>query len=199
MTGSTGCFQPSFAVIVATRCTFTGTQLCRNGLTCQRIAGFGTGSNDVANAFGTSVGAKTLTLRQAVLVRVLNKDLWCLIMSTNDSFASSMTQVGAWIQLRAQIAAIFEFVGAMVLGRVPEVLAYGMVCAMTVSGIWQIVASYFELNVSSTHSIIGSIIGFALVYGGSDAITWDEPDPTSFPPVKVHDVQVCWKACQSHL
>jgi phosphate/sulfate permease len=163
------------------------------------------------------VGAKTLTLRQAVLVRVLNNDLWCLLMSTNDNFASSMTQVGAWIQLRAQIAAIFEFVGAMVLGRVstsviasgiadakvfarePEVLAYGMVCAMTVSGIWQIVASYFELNVSSTHSIIGSIIGFALVYGGSDAITWDEPDPTSFPPVKVHDVQVCWKACQSHL
>jgi solute carrier family 20 (sodium-dependent phosphate transporter) len=89
-----------------------------------------------------------------------------------------------------QIAAIFEFTGAIVLGRVstsiiangiadfksfarePEMLAYGMVCAMTVAGVWQVVASYFEYNVSSTHSIIGCIIGFALVYGGSEAVLW---------------------------
>jgi solute carrier family 20 (sodium-dependent phosphate transporter) len=104
---------------------------------------------------------------------------------------------------QSQIAAVFEFVGAMVLGRVstsvisggianvstfsrdPDVLAYGMVCAMTVSGVWQILASYCELNVSSTHSIIGSIIGFALVYGGNSAVLWKTEDPASFPPYKV--------------
>jgi hypothetical protein len=98
---------------------------------------------------------------------------------------------------------VFEFVGAMVLGRVstnviatgiadaavfardPEILAYGMVCAMTISGIWQVLASYLEFNVSSTHSIIGSIIGFALVYGGSTAVKWSVEDPASFPPYKV--------------
>lgn len=129
------------------------------------LFGWGTGSNDVANAFGTSVGAKTLTLRQAVV-----------------------------------IAAIFEFGGALLLGRVstgviqggianlstfarePAIYAYGMVCAMAVGGIWQGLASYMELNVSATHSIIGAIIGFSLVYGGKDAINWATPEPKLFPP-----------------
>ncbi|KAG2490083.1 hypothetical protein HYH03_011389 [Edaphochlamys debaryana] len=129
--------------------------------------GWGTGSNDVANAFGTSVGAKTLTLKQAVI-----------------------------------IAIIFEFTGAMVLGRVststiaggiakityfqnePEVYAYGMICALTVGFVWQALASFWELNVSATHSIIGAIIGFSLVYGGADAVSWAVPDKSSFPPYK---------------
>lgn len=129
--------------------------------------GWATGANDVANAFGTSVGAKTLTLRQAVL-----------------------------------IAAIFEFVGAMVLGRVststisggiantnafvdePAAYAYGMVCALAVGFLWQGWACYAGFNVSATHSIIGGIIGFALVWGGGDAVVWAQPDSGSFPPVK---------------
>ncbi|KAL6759001.1 phosphate transporter family-domain-containing protein [Haematococcus lacustris] len=131
------------------------------------LFGYGTGSNDVANAFGTSVGSRTLTLRQAVV-----------------------------------IAAIFEFGGAMLLGRVststiaggiadiksfqrePEFYAFGMVIAVTVSGIWNILASYLEFNVSATHSIIGSIMGFSLVFGGGDAVKWAVPDPSAFPPYK---------------
>eukprot|EP00775_Hariotina_reticulata_P012767 gene12767-12895_t len=132
-------------------------------------AGFGwaTGANDVANAFGTSVGAKTITLRQAVL-----------------------------------IAAIFEFGGAMLLGRVvtntiaggiadptvfarqPEIYAYGMVVALAIGFLWQGWASYAGMNVSATHSIIGGIIGFALVFAGSSAVQWATPDPTQFPPYK---------------
>jgi len=138
--------------------------------------GFGTGSNDVANAFGTSVGAKTLTLRQAVLV-----------------------------------AAVFEFVGAMVLGRVstatiaggiadivafqrePEFYAYGMLCALTIASVWQILSSYLSLNTSSTHSIIGCILGFAFVYAGSGGVLWYVPDPTSFPPYKgLVPIVVAW-------
>ncbi|EFJ43878.1 hypothetical protein VOLCADRAFT_76547 [Volvox carteri f. nagariensis] len=129
--------------------------------------GWGTGSNDVANAFGTSVGAKTLTLKQAVI-----------------------------------IAVIFEFVGALVLGRVststiaggiaqisyfqrePEIYAYGMICALSVGFVWQGLASFWELNVSATHSIIGAIIGFSLVYGGGNAVNWATPDKNSFPPYK---------------
>ncbi|KAG6552740.1 hypothetical protein Mapa_005687 [Marchantia paleacea] len=129
--------------------------------------GWGTGANDVANAFGTSVGSKTLTLRQAVI-----------------------------------IASIFEFAGALLLGRVstntiasgiadinsfardPEVYAYGMVCALGVGTVWLILTSYWGLNVSSTHSIIGGIIGFALVWDGTDAVVWAKKDSGSFPPYK---------------
>jgi sodium-dependent phosphate transporter len=138
---------------------------------CGAFAAFGfgwaTGANDVANAFGTSVGAKTITLRQAVL-----------------------------------IAAVFEFSGAMLLGRVvtstiaggiadpsfftrqPEVYAYGMVVALAMGFLWQGWASYMGYNVSATHSIIGGIIGFALVFGGGQAVQWATPDPASFPPYK---------------
>jgi sodium-dependent phosphate transporter len=129
--------------------------------------GFATGANDVANAFGTSVGSKALKLWQAVI-----------------------------------IAAIFEFAGALVLGRVvtntiaggiadinaftrtPEMYAYGMVCALFVGAAWQILASYMELNVSATHSIIGAILGFALVHAGSKGVVWAVRDPGAFPPYK---------------
>jgi sodium-dependent phosphate transporter len=140
--------------------------------------GWGTGSNDVANAFGTSVGAKTLSLRQAVI-----------------------------------IASIFEFGGALLLGRVstntiaggiadinsfledPEVYAYGMICALIVGAVWQGLASKIGVNVSATHSIIGGIVGFALVWGGSDAVVWAQKDPTgsSFPPYKgVVSIVLAW-------
>jgi sodium-dependent phosphate transporter len=129
--------------------------------------GWGTGSNDVANAFATSVGSKALTLKQAVI-----------------------------------IAAIFEFAGALLLGRVntnviaggianinaftqtPEIYAYGMVCALTIGFVWQGFASFMELNVSATHSIIGGIMGFGLVHAGKDGIVWAQRDPGAFPPYK---------------
>lgn len=136
--------------------------------------GWATGSNDVANAFGTSVGAKTLTLMQATC-----------------------------------IAAVFEFAGAMILGRVntsviagsitnisyfqrqPEIYAYGMMWALFTTFVWNTFGSYMELNVSTTHSIIGSIMGFSMVYGGSNAVNWAVRDNSSFPPYKGFVPIVC--------
>lgn len=131
--------------------------------------GWGTGANDVANAFGTSIGSKTLTLKQAVI-----------------------------------LASIFEFTGALVLGRVstqtiaggiadiapfkknPPVYAYGMCCTLLMGFVWQAYASYHEWNVSATHSIIGGIIGFALTYKGKEGVNWATKDTKgdSFPPYK---------------
>jgi sodium-dependent phosphate transporter len=138
--------------------------------------GWGTGSNDVANAFGTSVGAKTLTLRQAVL-----------------------------------LAVIFEFTGAIVLGRVSAetiaggiakadtfknnapVYAYGMSIVLWLGFLWQAFASYMGWNVSATHSIIGGIIGFAMVWGGVDSVFWAESDSTKIPPIKgVVPIIISW-------
>lgn len=134
---------------------------------CGALAAFfmawGIGANDVANSFGTSVGSKALKLWQACI-----------------------------------IAGIFEFLGAMVLGgevtktiasdiarteafnNNPEIYMYGMLTALTAASIWLLIATYSYLAVSTTHSIIGAIIGFAFVYGGSDAVKWNDCKP-DFP------------------
>ena len=116
---------------------------------------FGIGANDVANAMGTSVGAGALTVRQAVI-----------------------------------IAAVFEFSGAVLAGGEvtatirkgiidvgllsgnPDLLVYGMLASLLAAGIWLLVASYFGWPVSTTHSIVGAIVGFAIAAIGIDAVEW---------------------------
>lgn len=118
---------------------------------------YGVGANDVANAMGTSVGSKALTIKQAIF-----------------------------------IAAIFEFAGAYLAGGsvtstirggitdaaffvdTPELMVYGMIAALLAAATWLIVASYFGWPVSTTHSIVGAIIGFAAVGVGMDAVHWDK-------------------------
>lgn len=122
----------------------------------------GIGANDVANSFATSVGAKVLTMRQALI-----------------------------------IAAIFEFGGAVLMGsRVtdtirkgivdgdlfdgqPEVLMFGMLCASISTMTWLFLATYFKLPVSTTHSTVGAVVGFSLVFAVqsdtvSDSIKWNK-------------------------
>ncbi len=60
-----------------------------------------------------------------------------------------------------------------------------MLCAVTTTGVWQLLAQYYELNVASGQSLIGSIIGFSLVYAGKDSVLWLVDDPKAIPPFKV--------------
>jgi PiT family inorganic phosphate transporter len=116
---------------------------------------WGIGANDVANAMATSVGAKALTIKQAILV-----------------------------------AAVFEFAGAFLAGGQvtstirkgiidasdidgnPELLIYGMMAALLAAGIWLLVASRKGWPVSTTHSIVGAIVGFAAVGIGVESVHW---------------------------
>lgn len=116
---------------------------------------WGIGANDVANAMATSVGSKALTIKQAILV-----------------------------------AAIFEFAGAVLAGgevtgtirkgivdadllvESPELLVYGMLAALLAAGTWLFIASKNGWPVSTTHSIVGAIVGFAAVGIGVDAVQW---------------------------
>ncbi|AFT66354.1 MAG: inorganic phosphate transporter [Cycloclasticus pugetii] len=116
---------------------------------------WGIGANDVANAMATSVGSKAITIKQAVI-----------------------------------IAAIFEFSGAILaggqvtstirkgivdvsdLGATPEILIFGMLAALLAAGTWLLVASFKGWPVSTTHSIVGSIVGFAIVGMSMDAVYW---------------------------
>ncbi len=113
------------------------------------------GANDVANAMGTSVGSGTLTFKQAVIV-----------------------------------AAIFEFAGAVIAGSsvsgtirkgivdpssfaaAPEHLVYGMIASLLAAAVWLNVASRKGWPVSTTHSIVGAIVGFSVVSAGMDAVKW---------------------------
>ena len=118
-------------------------------------AAWNIGANDVANAMGTSVGSKALTLRQAVI-----------------------------------LAAIFEFLGAVLFGAsvsetlergivIPEVFAdrpfvfiNGMLASLLATGLWLQFASYCGIPVSTTHAIVGAIVGFGAIVGGVDAVEW---------------------------
>ncbi|MDX1403121.1 MAG: inorganic phosphate transporter [Woeseiaceae bacterium] len=118
---------------------------------------WGIGANDVANAMATSVGSKALTIRQAILV-----------------------------------AAVFEFAGAVLAGGevtstirkgivdsellagAPELLIYGMLASLLAAGTWLLVASRKGWPVSTTHSIVGAIVGFAAVGIGIDAVQWGQ-------------------------
>ncbi|MES9966157.1 MAG: inorganic phosphate transporter [Sedimenticola sp.] len=116
---------------------------------------WGIGANDVANAMGTPVGSGAITVKQAII-----------------------------------IAAVFEFAGAFIAGGSvtktirkgiidpssiagsPELLVYGMLAALLAAAIWLMVASTRGWPVSTTHSIIGAIVGFAMVGIGMDAVNW---------------------------
>jgi PiT family inorganic phosphate transporter len=118
---------------------------------------WGIGANDVANAMGTSVGSKALTIKQAIV-----------------------------------IAMIFEFAGAYLAGGevtstirkgiidsgyftdTPELLVLGMISALFAAGTWLLVASLLGWPVSTTHSIVGAIIGFAVVGVSIDAVAWNK-------------------------
>ncbi|VAW83260.1 Probable low-affinity inorganic phosphate transporter [hydrothermal vent metagenome] len=116
---------------------------------------WGVGANDVANAMATSVGSKAITIKQAII-----------------------------------IAAIFEFAGAFLAGGevtstirkgmvdtalladTPELLVYGMLASLLSAGIWLFIATRFGWPVSTTHTIVGAIVGFAAVGIGIDAVQW---------------------------
>ncbi len=116
---------------------------------------WGIGANDVTNAMGTSVGSGAITIKQAII-----------------------------------IAAVFEFAGAVLAGGhvtstirkgiidagaiadQPELLVYGMLASLLAAAVWLMIASTKGWPVSTTHSIVGAIVGFAVVGIGMDAVKW---------------------------
>ena len=116
---------------------------------------WGIGANDVANAMGTSVGSRALTVTQAIM-----------------------------------IAMVFEFLGAYLAGGEvtstirkgiidtdslsgrPELLVFGMMAALLAAGTWLLIASIKGWPVSTTHTIVGAIVGFAAVGISVDAVYW---------------------------
>ena len=119
------------------------------------LMAWGVGANDVANAMGTSVGAGALTVGQAVMIAIVFE------------FAGAYLAGGEVTStIRKGIIDTAYFID------IPEYLVLGMISALFAAGIWLGVASYLGWPVSTTHSIIGAIIGFTAVGVSVDAVAW---------------------------
>src|SRR5690606_12144818 len=107
---------------------------------------WGVGANDVANAMGTSVGSRALTLKQAILVAMVFEFLGAYL--AGGEVTSTIRQ---------------GIIDADSMQDRPELMVYGMLSALLAAGTWLMIASIKGWPVSTTHSIIGAIVGFAAV------------------------------------
>ena len=115
------------------------------------------GANDVANSMGTSVGSKSLTFRQAILVAAVAEFAGAFLVGghVSDTIRKGMLD-----------PAIFD--------AVPLHLVCGMIAALVTAGLWLHIASALGWPVSTTHSIVGAVVGFGIIAGGVDAVSWGQ-------------------------
>jgi len=118
---------------------------------------WGIGANDVANAMGTSVGSGAVTIKQAIVIAVIFELSGAILAGG---------EVTATIRKGILDAALFV--------NEPHLLVYGMLASLLAAGAWLLIASSFSLPVSTTHSIVGAIVGFGAVGIGVDAVAWSE-------------------------
>ncbi len=115
------------------------------------------GANDVANSMATSVASKAITLRQAIFV------------------AGILTTIGA-VFVGAQVTDTVRkgIVDPVIFEGNPDAFVIGMFAALLSAGIWLQIATYFGMPVSTTHSIIGAIMGFGIIGGGFFSVDWSK-------------------------
>jgi PiT family inorganic phosphate transporter len=118
---------------------------------------WGIGANDVANAMGTSVGSGALTLTQAIFIAMIFEFLGAYLAGGE---VTSTIRKG--------------IIDAEVMESNPELMVYGMLSALLAAGTWLLIASINGWPVSTTHSIVGAIVGFAAVGISVDAIHWSK-------------------------
>ncbi|KAK9679452.1 hypothetical protein K7432_016259 [Basidiobolus ranarum] len=116
---------------------------------------YGIGANDVANSFSTSVASKSLTLAQACCIAIFTEFFGALLLGSETSET-----------IRGKIISLENFAGQ------PELLMLAMVCAVVGSSLWVIFATRNGWPVSTTHSIVGAIIGVGISAFGVDSVDW---------------------------
>jgi len=118
------------------------------------LMAFSLGANDLANTMATAVGSKALTVRQAVMI------------------AAPLTFVGA-VFLGAHVTATITR-GVVNPEHIadPKLMVLGMFSALLAAALWVFIASVASLPVSTTHSIVGSVLGFGIVAGGPEVVNW---------------------------
>ncbi|CAI5489496.1 unnamed protein product [Closterium sp. Naga37s-1] len=113
------------------------------------------GANDVANSFATSVGSRSLTLAQAVCIAIF-------------------TEFGGAIALGATTTKTVKdgIIQTNLFNSRPDLLMSGFMCALIASSSWVMFATFLGWPVSTTHSIVGALIGIGVSAYGMDAVNW---------------------------
>jgi PiT family inorganic phosphate transporter len=139
--------------IIASHGTLLLTLACLFGF----FMAWGVGANDVANAMGTSVGSRALTIKQAILIAIVFEFLGAYLAGGE---VTSTIRKG--------------IIDPAVMADNPELLVYGMLSALLAAGTWLLIASAMGWPVSTTHSIVGAIVGFAAVGISPAIVSWDK-------------------------
>lgn len=116
---------------------------------------WGVGANDVANAMGTSVGSRAITIKQAIIIAIIFESAGAML--AGGQVTSSISK---------------NLIDFQLLADKPEMLIYGMLAALLAAGSWLMIASYYGWPVSTTHSIIGAMVGFGSVCLGVETVNW---------------------------
>jgi len=123
------------------------------------IGAFGIGANDVANAFATSVGAKSITVKQAVIIATIFEFGGAFFMGSHvaKTIRKGITDIDLFQETQNDA----------------EVLMFGMMCVTFSVAAWLLLATYMSLPVSTTHTCVGSIMGIAIAAKGWNGVVWD--------------------------
>jgi len=113
------------------------------------------GANDLANAMGTSVGSGSLTLRRAIWISIIANLLGAVLAGGHVTNTISKGMIDP----------------ALLAGE-PNKLMLGMFAALISAGLWVHLATYFGLPVSTTHAIVGAVVGFGIISVGAGAVSW---------------------------
>lgn len=116
---------------------------------------WGIGANDLANAMGTSVGSRALTVRRAVIYAAILNFLGAILVGIN---VTQTIQKG--------------IIDPNFFAPNPNLLIYGMLSAMLGAAIWVAIATYFGLPISTTHAIVGAVAGFGMISIGVSGVSW---------------------------
>ena len=121
---------------------------------------WGLGANDVSNAMGTSVGSGAVTLRQAILIAIVFEFLGAILVG------GEVTNT-----IRRGI------IDPALLANEPNTLVVGMLASLFATGLWLIIATHYGWPVSTTHTIVGAIVGFGAIGIGFEAVQWKAIGP----------------------